>query len=565
MTKPEGIPGAPGIARGPAWIHRPPDLTYRDQAADVSQELARLNRALLDADKELQGLAKQSGQVEADILAAQRLFLDDPMLVEQTRERILQGMSAASAWRECVRSIVDQFQAIAQEPWRSRADEVRDVGDRVLRLLLSVPDHDADSGVLGMIIVARNLVASQVLGFVRQGALGFILGGGSPTSHAVIMAKALRVPMALGLGEGILDLAPDTLVQVDGATGGVEVIPGDSAGRPSPEPSSFSMPSPGGTGTGPVFTSDGRRIRVLANVSTLQDVGRAVQLGAEGAGLVRTEFLFLDRDSPPSESDQAVAYAAILEGFGGRPVSIRTWDLAPDKAGWRHRGPQGRLGHYTARGIRQSLRDPNAFMAQLCAAFRAGAMVGRERAAGLSILFPHVTTIEEMRAARGTLDRVRDKLAAEGAEIPPVPVGVMIEVPAAALMVDALAQEVDHISIGSNDLAQYLMAADRDDQEATVLLGGFQPALLRLSRQVLRAGHDAGLKVTLCGELASDLESLPLMIGLGFDGLSVAVESIPAVKAAISRANYAEVRRIADAALQCATAAEVRDLAHRAG
>ena len=259
-----------------------------------------------------------------------------------------------------------------------------------------------------------------------------------------------------------------------------------------------------------------------------------------------------------------MAYAAILEGFGGKPVAIRTWDLAPDKAGWLDETPRNHPEHRTARGIRRSLRNPDALMAQLRALLRAGAMAGQTHEAGLSVLFPHVTTVEELRAARGMLDRARDELAATGATIPSLPAGVMIEVPGAALMADALAKEASFFSVGSNDLAQHLMAADREDEEATSLLGGFQPPLLRLLHQVIAAGHQAGVRVTLCGELAADVESLPLMLGLGFDGLSVVPGSIPATRAAVSRISFLEASHLVEEALLRATEAEVRDLVRRA-
>ena len=548
------------MARGRVWLYHPPDLARKDQADDVSCELARLGQALQAAESELQALAAQSGHLEADILEAQRLFLSDPMLVDQTRASILQGSSAVAGWRDCTRAISDQFQAIGQEPWSSRAEEVRDVGERVLRRLLNVADSSPEPSLAGAVVVAQRLVASQVLGLVRQGALGFALSGGSPSSHAAIMAKALQTPMVMGLGEKVMSLAPGAAVLVNGDAGIVDVLPHDALSDVSTAPSPPRIVSTTDPGAGPTHTRDGRRIRVLANVSSPRDVERALQRGAEGAGLVRTEMLFLDRAGAPSEAEQTRAYAAILGAFSGKPVAIRTWDLAPDKTAWLEGGEIERLA---VRGIRQSLRDPAALMAQLRALLRAGAMVSEVCRGGMSVLLPHVATVEELRAARGILDRVRDELAAGDVAAPSPQVGVMIEVPGAALMADALAREVGFISVGSNDLAQHLMAADREDVEAATLLSGRQPALLRLLKQVIASAHAAELEVTLCGELAADLASIPLMIGLGFDGLSVAPGSLLDTRSAVVRVSSLEASRLVAEALSCATEQEVRDLMHR--
>ena len=569
-----GQPASPGVAEGPISFYRPAALPSCPIApGDPQSQAARLATCLEEARAQCQRLAQGADAASADaasadaasadmttvelaaeILSAQAMFLSDPMLLDAARERIAQGMAAEIAWQESVEALAQQLEALGDEMWCARADDVRDVGQRVLRALAGQPQGADPVPAQGCIVAGANLLASEVMALARSGVAGLALAGGSPTAHAAILARALGIPMTVGLGEGLFDLAAGTLVQLDGSAGALRALsPGEGA-SPSQPPATTARQEP--PLSGPAHTADGHRVQLLCNVGTLADAERGNALGAEGAGLVRSEFLFLDHPSLPNEGQQLAAYVSVFRALEAKPVVIRTWDLAADKGAWGEPDTGARqpgLG----RGIRWGLRQTGATLAQLMAILRAVHLAGAGRA---RIMIPFVSTVEEWRAARGLVDRAMDRLAAEGQRVKPPLVGAMIEVPAAVWMADALAAEADFLSVGSNDLAQHLMATDRDAPESAELLSGLQPALLRCLQAVVAAGHQTGIPVSLCGEMASDPALMPLLVGLGFDSLSLQPTSLPSARRALASISYTRARDLASEATRCTTVAEVRAL-----
>lgn len=539
---------SPGAARGRAFHYRAAEFAApAAEGGDPALERLRLERALEAARRELRELAGETearlGASDAGILDAQEQFLQDPALVESARARIAEGQAAAPAWWQGAQEAAEQVRAIGEEPWLSRADDLLDVGARVVRLLSGEPRRVVGD-LSGRVVLARELLASDVLMLARAGAAGLAVSGGSPTSHAAILARSVGLPMVIGLGEALEQVAEGQPVALDGDGGRLDARPrGAPSGRsrqPLAEP-------------GRAITRDGRAISLWANIASVEGAQRAVRAGAEGVGLLRTEFLYLGQGRLPGELEQAAAYAEIAQALGGRPLVIRTLDQSADK-------PVGATTRQEAnpalglRGIRASLAQPEAFLAQLRAILRAARPSGGD----IRITFPLVSTMEEWRAARELVDVARAGLAAQGVDAPPVAVGCMVEVPGLALLADALAAEAELLSLGTNDLAQYLMAADRDDPMVAALGAGPQPALLRLVERVVAAARAAGKPLSICGELAADPALAKLWVGLGLGVLSMEPAAIPAVREAIALLDAREAIRAAEECLRCATVEQVR-------
>ena len=543
-----GQSASPGAAQGTAYrYHAAPWVLPTAEGCDPALERARLERALEAARGELRALSAETRQRlsgdEAGIFESQEMFLRDPLLEEAVRGRIAEGETAARAWWQGVQEAAQQVRAIGEEPWLSRAADLTDAGERVMCHLTGQPPPAATGDLTGKIVLAQEVMASQALALARGGAAGLALAGGSLTSHAAILARAMSWPMVVGLGEALWQIADGASLWLDGDTGRLVV-------RPQGEGHIARATAVPGRAT----TRDGHAVALWANIATLEGARRAVAVGAEGVGLLRTEFLYLGNDQLPDELAQAAAYGEIAIALSGRPLVIRTLDHSADKA----IGPQARDEPNPAlglRGIRASLAQPKAFLTQVRAILRAASRPG---GVAIRLMFPMVSTLEEWRAARGLVDVARGQLAALGLEVPPAPVGCMVEVPALALLGDALAAEADFLSLGTNDLAQYLLAADRDNPQVAALAAGPQPALLRLVDPLARAARAAGKPISVCGELAADPALAPLWVGLGLDVLSMDPSAIAAVREAVAGLDLREARRMARACLRCTTVGEVR-------
>jgi phosphoenolpyruvate-protein phosphotransferase len=407
-------------------------------------------------------------------------------------------------------------------------------------------------------VVARDLAPSQTASLRRDLVLAFCTAEGGPTSHTAILARALGLPAVVGLGRPVLAFPPGTMLLVDGSRGEVIAGPSESEARAFEERGAAEgerARAELAAAAAPAVTLDGRRVEVVANVGGLEDTSAALRSGAEGIGLLRTEFLYLSRREAPTEDEQTAAYDSILDLMEGRPVVARTLDVGGDKE-----LPYLDLGHEANpflgwRAIRMCLDCPDLFLTQLRALLRAGA--GHD----LRLMFPMIATLEEVRGARKLVEEARRQLEASGKpHAESAQVGIMVEVPSVAVLADLFAAEVDFFSIGTNDLTQYTLAAERTNDRVAHLSDALHPAVVRQIAQVIRAGHERGIWVGVCGELAGDPEGVPILLGLGLDEFSMAAPLIPRAKAILRRWSHAGARRLADAALRLDTAAAVRSL-----
>jgi len=569
MTKKEnnliyhGIPASPGIAWGPAFFHAEKELSVpRREVQDTSDEIKRLEEALTSAGTQIANLRvktqSETSAEEAAIFEAHALFLQDPTLITAVHEMIEgQGLNAEVAWMDSIEVNASKMEALDDEYFRARAADIRDVGHRVLRILLGVAESDLSALTHPSIILARDLTPSDTVRLDKSLVLGFCTAEGGPTSHTAILAKALGLPAVVGLGVEILTLKNETPLLVDGDRGEVVAYP-DEATRQIFETrhqkAAIRAEAESKVAHEPAITQDGHQVEIVANIGNPQEASFALEQGAEGIGLLRTEFLYLDRVEAPDENEQLAAYDEIMDVMEGRPVVVRTLDVGGDKE-----LPYLNLGHEANpflgwRAIRMCLDQPDFFKVQLRALWRASP--GHD----LRIMFPMIATLEEARRARTLLKEARDEVEAAGYPIADqIQIGIMVEVPSVAVLADLFAREVDFFSIGTNDLTQYTMAAERTNEKVAHLSDACHPAILRQIKRILEAAHVEGIWVGLCGELAGDPDAVPILLGLGLDEFSMAPTSIPRAKALIRRWSLAQAQKLASQVIDLDSAAAVRD------
>ncbi|MCL4265102.1 MAG: phosphoenolpyruvate--protein phosphotransferase [Anaerolineae bacterium] len=558
-----GIAASPGIAIGPAFHYRvaPPPVTAH-QVADVAAEWRRLDTAVAIALVEIQELyaaaRQQMGASEADIFQAHQLMLQDPALHQDARQRITrQQLNAAAAWQQAIDAVAAAYEAIPDEVMRARAADVRDVGQRVLRHLTGVA-RPSLSFPAPVILLAAELTPSDTAQLDPAQVLGIVTARGGATSHSAILARGLGIPAVVGAGDWVAQVKGGQVVALDGRTGQLWLKPNKSTLadlQRQRDTWQQERQAARAAAQEPAQTADGRRLEIGANIGAPQETAIALQFGAEGVGLFRTEFLFLDREAPPDEEEQVAAYVTAAEGLAGRPMIIRTLDVGGDKP-----LPYLDLGREENpflgwRGIRFCLETPHIFRPQLRAILRAS------HGHPIKLMFPMVSTLAEVRAAKAILAEIQAEL--QQANIPyaaDMEVGIMIEVPAAVAIADQLAREVDFFSIGTNDLTQYVMAADRGNARVAALANALHPAVLRLVKQTVQAGHAAGIWVGMCGELASNALATPLLVGLGLDELSMATPAIPAVKTAVRATTVTQAEALAEKALGLESGTAVTEL-----
>jgi phosphoenolpyruvate-protein phosphotransferase len=559
-----GIPASRGIALGPAFqFLRPHLVVTRYNVQDSMAEWARFESALYVARQQLAAVqasvAGSHGAEEAAIFEAQAMMLDDPDLIEAVRLAIQQeGINAEAALHDAAESYAQALAALDDEYLQARAADVRDVANRVLRVLLNVAESPTAGLKAPSIILAADLAPSDTVMLDKSLVLGFCTAAGGATSHTAILARGLGLPAVVGAGTDILELPDSAQLILDGEAGWLVVEP-DAATTAAYQAKQAGADAAEAVARAsahePAITRDGRGVEVVANIGNIAGAHAALAAGAEGVGLLRTEFLFLERTSLPSEEEQYRAYKAIGDAFGGLPVVLRTLDVGGDKELPYLNTPPEQNPFLGVRAIRLCLSRPELFKPQLRAALRAGA------GNGLKLMFPMVATVGEVRQARAVLAECRVELLAQGLPVAErMEIGIMIEIPAAAVVADQLAKVVDFFSIGTNDLSQYTMAADRTNAGVASLADAFQPAVLRLIRQVIDAAHAAGKWVGLCGELAGEPLAIPILLGLGLDEFSMNAPAIPTAKQVIRTLRVDEARAIAATVLELESAEEVRDI-----
>jgi multiphosphoryl transfer protein len=559
-----GISASPGIAIASSVLHINTPLPRLQQyhVENFESEWERLQKTIQAAHQEIEVLlsetSTQIGDNEAAIFDAHLLFLEDPLVLEALQQHIfVEHLNAVAAWQAVVEELANQYRTQEDVYLRARAADVMDVGQRVFRLLAGVAPTSLNF-TKPVILIATDLTPSDTAKLDPTTVLGICTTSGSPTSHTAIIARSLGIPAVVGVPESLLQVADGTMVALDGETGNVwiepeaEIIASLTTKREAWKSSQHQARI---NAHQLAITLDGRQIEVLANIGGVGDAQIALGLGAEGVGLLRTEFLFMDRMTPPSESEQYEVYHAIAQIFPHQPVIIRTLDIGGDKPLPYLNLPQENNPFLGWRGIRFCLVRDELFKIQLRAILRAST------SGKFKIMFPMISTVAELQAAKLILKEMQTQL--RQAEIPfdeNIDIGIMIEVPSAVVIADQLATQVDFFSIGTNDLSQYIMACDRTNPQVADLADAFHPAVLRMVQQTIKAGHAAGIKIGMCGELASDPFAAPIILGLGLDDVSLNPQAIPNFKAAISHLTVAEAEAIVFEALNLDSAAKVRSL-----
>jgi phosphoenolpyruvate-protein phosphotransferase/dihydroxyacetone kinase phosphotransfer subunit len=531
-----GVPAASGIAIAPARQLKGSDpLPYDVRGQTPPEEWSRLEAALAAARADIEvartEVAKQVGEAEAGIFDAHLLLLDDAALLGPAKAAIDDGKSAPAAWHEAAQATAEAYRGLADPYLQERAVDVEDVGGRVLRHLTgaSAAPTISEAGIL----VVRDLTPGDAAALDRELVQGLAVARGGATSHAAILARALGIPSVVGLGEAVMGIEDGTTLIVDGDAGTVELDPPEedlAARRRDQEEAERKAAAARERAREPARLKDGDTLEVAANVGSLVEATAAVELGADGVGLLRTEFLFLDREDAPSEAEQREVYAAIAAALDGRPVIIRTLDAGADKPLPFLKQAHEDNPFLGVRGIRLGLANPDLLRTQL----RAIAAVAERHP--VKVMFPMVATLDEYRAARAMVEA-------------DIEVGIMLEVPAVAVQADAFAREVDFFSVGTNDLTQYTMAAERGNEALAPLLAGPQAPVLRLIAGAVEAANEHGRWVGVCGELAGDPEAAVILAGLGVRELSMAAGRIPAVKDALRAVSPDEARAAALRAL----------------
>jgi phosphoenolpyruvate-protein phosphotransferase len=561
-----GYPASPGIAIGPVFRCCRPDLSCESATvADRATEAQRFTESLDTAREQLSalhsGMRSQLGDESAAILGAQELMLEDPELRRMILGQIeSEGSRAECAVRDAAGFYARRLDGLEDPYLRLRAADVRDVGDRLLRVLLGVDENPFADLNTPSVVVAENISPSEVALLDRSVVLGFVMAEGGPTSHAAILARAMGVPAVVGVGDDVLAVSSGTLAILDGSEGVVIADP-DAATlatyRRTQAELGDALAEAQSHALEPAVTREGRRIEILANIGSEAGAAAAVKAGAGGIGLLRTEFLYLGRRSSPGEEEQYRAYSAVFAAAGEMPIILRTLDLGSDKEAAYLALPREANPFLGLRGIRLGLARPDMLRQQLRAALRAGA--GRD----VRILFPLVATVDELVRARAALDESRVELMDQGHRVNEVVMtGAMIEVPAAAMLIDQLAAHVDFFSIGTNDLAQYVMAADRTNAAVASLVTGFQPAVLRMVASVISEAHAHDKPVGLCGELAGQPAAIPILLGLGLDDFSMSPPAIPVAKQILRGLSMSQAKDIAQTALGLGGPQQVLEMVH---
>lgn len=550
-----GVPASPGVAIGSLFRLRRQTVTIEQRPFSTTpEELAQLTQAMAGAKDTIEATKANAlenlSEEEAAIFEAHLSILADPDLKECAEQQIAAGVIAPQAWQTAVEEQANMLTQLPDPLLAGRAIDVRDVGQQVSRIF-----GGGEAGGTGFpdqpfILIADDLTPSETVALDRNKVLGFGTSAGGPTAHSAILARALCLPAVVGAGEQLLGFADGTAVILDGSTGKIVIEPTEAevaAAEQKIEAMQKQREAEEAAAKDAATTQDGHRVEVVANIGDPKEAAPAYEIGAEGVGLLRTEFLFLGQDEPPAEEKQFEVYRHIVEAMQNQPVIIRTLDIGGDKP-----VPYIQVAHEEnpflgERGLRLCLNRPELFRTQLRAIVKA-AKYGR-----VLIMFPMVSDVSEIHKARQLVDEVVAELEAN-----PVEVGMMIEVPSAAIMADQFAPYVDFFSIGTNDLTQYTLAVDRQHPTLARMSDGLHPAVLRLIERTVQGAQTVGKWVGVCGELAADPQAVPILLGLGVAELSMNMNAIAAVKAQVRTLQLSEAKTLAKKALNCATAQEVR-------
>ena len=566
----QGIAASDGIAIAKVYTLTEPDLSFsKVSVEDTENEISRLEKALEVSTKEIELIKetalKNLGEEEAQVFEAHLMVLSDPELVGQVKDAITsQKVNAEHALKEVSDMFISIFAGMEDNPYmQERAADIRDVSKRILANLLGVKIPSPATIKDEVVVVAGDLTPSDTAQLNRKYVKAFVTDIGGRTSHSAIMARSLEIPAIVGTKE-ITSLAKDgDLIIIDGLSGDVFLNPSEDVVaeyRAKAEAFAAQQAEWEKLKDADTFTKDGHQVELAANIGTPKDLEGVIHNGAEGVGLYRTEFLYMDSHDMPTEEDQFEAYKAVLEGMNGKPVVVRTMDIGGDKELPYLPLPHEMNPFLGYRAIRISLNEPEMFRTQLRALLRAS-VYGK-----LRIMFPMIATLNDFRGAKALLEEEKAKLVAEGFAVSDdIQVGIMIEIPAAAVLAHQFAKEVDFFSIGTNDLIQYTMAADRMNERVSYLYQPYNPSILTLIKHVIDSAHKEGKWAGMCGEMAGDQTAVPLLVGLGLDEFSMSASSVLKTRSLISKLTLEEMKALADKAInECATVQEVEALVEEA-
>jgi len=564
----KGIAASDGVAVAKAYLLVQPDLSFsKTTVEDTSAEEARLDDALAKSTEELQQIrekaAQSLGEAEAQVFDAHLMVLSDPEMIGQIKQNIKDNsVNAESALKEVTDMYIGMFEAMEDNAYmQERAADIRDVAKRILAHLLGVTLPNPSMINEEVVVVAHDLTPSDTAQLDRNFVKAFVTDIGGRTSHSAIMARSLEIPAIVGTKEITAKVKEGVMLAVNGIEGDVVIEPtaeqkaefekiGADYAAQKAEWEKLKHAE--------TVTADGKHFELAANIGTPKDLVGVHNNGGEAVGLYRTEFLYMDSPDFPTEEDQYVAYKAVLEGMEGKPVVVRTMDIGGDKE-----LPYLQLPHemnpflgYRALRISLSEQGDDMFRTQMRALLRASVH------GNLRIMFPMVATLKEFRGAKAIFEEEKQKLVNEGIEVSDsIQVGIMIEIPAAAVIADKFAKEVDFFSVGTNDLIQYTMAADRMNERVSYLYQPYNPSILRLIKNVIDAAHAEGKWAGMCGEMAGDQMAVPLLVGMGLDEFSMSATSILKTRSLMKRLDTSKMAELADRALnECDTMEEVVEL-----
>lgn len=561
-----GIAASDGIAQAKAYLLIEPDLTVeKTSVTDTGAEKDRLTKAIDESKEQLGKIrsiaAEALGEEEAQVFDAHVMVLSDPDLIDQTHAVIDNDkVNADFAFKQVTDTFIAMFEGMEDNAYmQERAADIKDVRKRVLARLLNVTLPSPATIDEEVIIIAEDLTPSDTAQLNKKYVKAFVTDIGGRTSHSAIMARSLEIPAIVGT-KNITELVKeDDYLIVDGMEGEVIINPSEediSSFNKKAEEFAQLKADWDRLKDEPSLTKDGKHVELAANIGTPKDLEGVNNNGGEAIGLYRTEFLYMDSAELPSEDEQYDAYKKVLEGMGDKPVVVRTMDIGGDKELPYLELPVEMNPFLGYRAIRVSLDQDSVFRTQLRALLRASVH------GTLRIMFPMIATLPEFRAAKAILEEEKAKLIEEGTEVSDsIEVGIMIEIPAAAVLADQFAKEVDFFSIGTNDLIQYTMAADRMNERVSYLYQPYNPSILRLIKGVIDAAHSEGKWAGMCGEMAGDQIAVPLLVGLGLDEFSMSATSILKTRSLLRKLDTAEMKELADKALtECTTSEEVMAL-----
>ncbi|HCU1169893.1 TPA: phosphoenolpyruvate--protein phosphotransferase [Staphylococcus aureus] len=561
----KGIAASDGVAIAKAYLLVEPDLTFdkNEKVTDVEGEVAKFNNAIEASKVELTKIRNnaevQLGADKAAIFDAHLLVLDDPELIQPIQDKIKnENANAASALTDVTTQFVTIFESMDNEYMKERAADIRDVSKRVLSHILGVELPNPSMIDESVVIVGNDLTPSDTAQLNKEFVQGFATNIGGRTSHSAIMSRSLEIPAIVGTKSITQEAKQGDMIIVDGLNGDVIVNPTEDeliAYQDKRECYFADKKELQKLRDADTVTVDGVHAELAANIGTPNDLPGVIENGAQGIGLYRTEFLYMGRDQMPTEEEQFEAYKEVLEAMDGKRVVVRTLDIGGDKELSYLNLPEEMNPFLGYRAIRLCLAQQDIFRPQLRALLRAS-VYGK-----LNIMFPMVATINEFREAKAILLEEKENLKNEGHDISDdIELGIMVEIPATAALADVFAKEVDFFSIGTNDLIQYTLAADRMSERVSYLYQPYNPSILRLVKQVIEASHKEGKWTGMCGEMAGDETAIPLLLGLGLDEFSMSATSILKARRQINGLSKNEMTELANRAVDCATQEEVIEL-----